>query len=72
MVFTHSGGLPITLYENGELDIAQVGVSDVERVQDVHNSLHSELLIVPNLNVQYIGFNVQVPPFDDVKRSARL
>jgi ABC-type transport system substrate-binding protein len=66
VIFTHSGGVPATLYENGELDIAQVGAADVERVQDVHNPLHDELLIVPNLNVQYIGLNAQSPPFDDV------
>lgn len=67
VLFILRGGVPITLYENDELDIAAVGVSDIERVQDPANPLHDELVAVPSLNTQYIGFNVAKPPFDDLR-----
>ena len=65
--FRLSGGLPITMYETGQLDIAPVGVNDMERVTDPTNPLSQELVIVPGLSVQYVGLNVTMPPFDDVK-----
>jgi len=63
----HSGGDPMTMYEGDEIDLVQVGVSDIERVQDPSNPLYSALQIAPNLNVQYVAFNVEQPPFDDVR-----
>jgi ABC-type transport system substrate-binding protein len=67
VVFVLSGGSPVSMYENGELDIAYVGTADVERVRDPSNALHPELTTVPQLDVQYLGFDVTQPPFDDVK-----
>ena len=66
VIFYLSGGSAINMYENGELDIVAVGTADVERVSDPDNPLHSELTIVPQLDVQYLGFDVTRPPFDDV------
>ncbi len=63
--FVLAGGVPITMYENDSLDMAYVGVGDVERVLDPANALSDELVVVPSLGVQYIGLNVQSPPFDD-------
>ncbi|MGQ9682962.1 MAG: peptide ABC transporter substrate-binding protein [Anaerolineae bacterium] len=63
--FVLSGGSPITMYENNQLDIVYVGLFDVERVQDPSNALSAELTVVPRLDVQYLGMNVEVPPFDD-------
>jgi oligopeptide transport system substrate-binding protein len=67
VTFLLSGGSPMSMYENGELDIVGVGTADVERVRDPANSLHAELTVVPQLDIQYIGFDVTQPPFDDVK-----
>jgi len=67
VIFLLSGGSPMSMYENGELDIVGVGTADVERVRDPANVLHAELTTVPQLDVQYIGFDVTQPPFDDVK-----
>ena len=67
VVFTLSGGSPMSMYENGELDMVTVGAADIERVQDPDNPLHVELSVVPQLDVQYLGFDVTQPPFDDVK-----
>lgn len=65
--YTLSGGLPITLYENDRLDIVGVTASEIERVLDPANPLHAELHTSPELSVQYLGLNVNMPPFDDLK-----
>ncbi len=67
VTFTLSGGSPMTMYENGQLDIVGVGLADIERVQDPSNPLSQELTVVPSLDVQYLAMNVRLPPFDDVK-----
>jgi oligopeptide transport system substrate-binding protein len=67
VVFFLSGGAPMSMYENGELDIVWVGPSDIERVLDPANPLHAELSIVPQLDLQYLGLDVTQPPFDDAK-----
>jgi len=67
VTFLLSGGSPMNMYENGELDIVAVGPADVERVRDPANSLHAELTLVPQLDIQYLAFDVTQPPFDDVQ-----
>jgi oligopeptide transport system substrate-binding protein len=67
VVYSLAGGSPVTMYENGELDIVSIGPGDVERVLDPANPLNAELTVVPQLNVQYLGFDVSQSPFDDVK-----
>lgn len=63
--FVLSSGLPMTMYENDELDIVGVYPSEIERVLDPENPLYPELHVETELSVDYIGFNVQMPPFDD-------
>lgn len=67
VVFLLDTPSPLTMYENGELDVAEVTGLAVERVLDPSNPLHAELHIVPRLDVQYLALNVTVPPFDSVK-----
>jgi oligopeptide transport system substrate-binding protein len=57
------GGL--TQYENNEVDIATVGVNDIERVRDPGSNLNDEFVSRSELSVFYLGFNVDQPPFDD-------
>jgi len=66
--FYLAGGSPMIMYENEELDAVPVGLADIERVLDPTNPLNKELtMVVPTLSTFYIGFNVNEPPFDDVK-----
>lgn len=67
VIFFLSGGSPMSMYENGELDIVDVGPADIERVRDPTNPLHAELSVVPQLDIQYLGFDVTQPPFDDAR-----
>jgi ABC-type transport system substrate-binding protein len=63
--FLFSGGSPVTMYEQGELDAAPVGLNDVERVLDPSNPLSYEVQETSLMYTQYVGFNVEMPPFDD-------
>ena len=67
VTFVLAGGDPVTMYENDELDIAQVGLTAIDRVLDPSNPLNQELTIIPRLDVQYLAMNPEVPPFDDVR-----
>lgn len=65
--FIIDGGSSMTMYEQGELDVVIAGPIDIERVTDPSNPLNKELTIVPSLDVWYLAFNTEMPPFDDVK-----
>jgi oligopeptide transport system substrate-binding protein len=58
---------PIRLYESGDIDISGVSLSDVPRFQDPQEPLHNQLLSGVSLCTGYIYFDVNQPPFDDVK-----
>ena len=63
-----SGGTSMLMYENDEIDIAGVGLADIDRLIDPNHSLNSELVTAaPAFSVQYIGLNVNEPPLDDIK-----
>ena len=63
-----SGGTSMLMYENDEIDIAGVGLADIDRLQEPTNSLNGELhRAAPQFSIQYIGLNVNEPPLDDRK-----
>ena len=63
-----SGGTSMLMYENDEIDIAGVGLADIDRLQEPTNNLNAELhQASPQFSVQYIGLNVNEPPLDDRK-----
>lgn len=60
------GGVPMMMYENGEIDVAGVSVSYIDRVTDAAGPFYDQLQVSPELSFSYIGFNCASPPFDDV------
>ena len=59
------GGVPMNLYETGEIDTTGVAVYYIDRVTDERGPFFSELKVYPELSFSYIGFNTTKPPFDD-------
>src|SRR5205823_3324805 len=53
--------------ENGEVDIAGVGLADIDRIRDKSDKLNKEYIEKPSLSTNYIAFNTKQPPFDDPK-----
>ncbi|MBI3954367.1 MAG: peptide ABC transporter substrate-binding protein [Chloroflexi bacterium] len=63
-----SGGVPMTMYENNEIDLTGVGQTDLDRVLNPNEPLNKQLVRgEPSFEVSYIGFHVAKPPFDDKK-----
>lgn len=67
VTYNISGGSILTQYENGEIDIAGVGVNDIERIRDKSDKLNKEFAEKPDLSTSYIAFNTTQVPFDDPK-----
>ena len=66
VVFLLWSGIPMNMYETGEIDVAGVGASYIEKVTDETGPFYMDLSVVPELSFYYIGFNTARPPFDDV------
>jgi oligopeptide transport system substrate-binding protein len=58
-------GNGITLYQSGDVDVAGVGLDDLERVQDPADPLNKDYHTGNRLLLDYLGFNTNAPPFDD-------
>jgi oligopeptide transport system substrate-binding protein len=59
-------GLPMAMYEQGEIDVVPVSESYIDLVMDEAHPFHQELVIAPELSLYYIGFNTSKEPFNDV------
>jgi oligopeptide transport system substrate-binding protein len=66
VVFHLLAGIPMALYETGEVDVTQVDENNIDRATDKRGPFYGELETFPELSFFYIGFNTQKPPFDDV------
>jgi len=66
VVFQLWGGVPMNMYELGEIDVTGVGTAYTAKVTDEAGPFYDELSITPELSFYYIGFNTDNPPFDDV------
>ena len=60
------GGVPMNMYETGEIDVTGVSIHYIDKVTDEAGPFYKELQVVPELSFHYIGFNFSKPPFDDV------
>ena len=67
VTFLLSGGSVLTMYQNNEIDVAGVGVNDIESVQDPTSDLSAEYVTGDDFSISYIGFNTQTEPFNDPK-----
>jgi ABC-type oligopeptide transport system substrate-binding subunit len=67
MLLGASANDPLTLYEQGKIDYAFTGGTVVERALDKSNPLNKELVVKPQLDLRYLGFNNRLKPFDDLK-----
>ena len=59
-------GNPIELYEVNKIDTAQIFEQYIDAARDPSGPFSGQLHEVPELGLNYIGFNVDKPPFDDV------
>lgn len=59
-------GLPMDLYETGQIDATGVSTSYYDEVMDKSGPFYQDLTVTPALGLYYIGFNCSQPPFDDV------
>jgi len=66
VVFHLWGGIPMVMYETGEIDVTGVYVDYIDKVTDKAGPFYHELVIIPELSFYFIGFNATRPPFDDV------
>ena len=61
-----AGGSAMAMYENDEIDITGIGLSDLERVSDPTEEISKDVIEVPpSFSTSYIGFNMEEAPFDD-------
>jgi oligopeptide transport system substrate-binding protein len=66
IIFHFLAGVPMALYETGQIDVTFVSTSYIDQASDETNPLHQGLAVTPELSLYYIGFNTAQPPFDDV------
>jgi oligopeptide transport system substrate-binding protein len=59
------GGVPMNMYETGEIDVTGVSSGYIDKVTDERGPFYQDLTAVPELSFFYIGFDTTKPPFDD-------
>ena len=64
--YSFYSGVPIDLYETGDLDVTGVNTVEIDKVKDQSGPFYKDLKISSNLSFYYVGFNCAKPPFDDV------
>jgi len=66
VVFHLLAGMPMAMYEKGEIDVTPVSLNYIDLVKDETSPFYQELTTTPELSLYYIGFDTTKPPFDDV------
>jgi oligopeptide transport system substrate-binding protein len=66
VVFNLWAGIPMNLYELGQIDVATVSLAYIDKASDEAGIFYQDLTVVPELSLTYIGFNCTKEPFDDV------
>lgn len=60
------GGKPLSLYEEGTIDMLYIGMEDYKRVSQTDDPLHDELRSVTMMCTGFILINPDRPPLDDI------
>ncbi len=66
VVFQLWGGVPMNMYETGEIGVTSVYLHYIDKVTDKSGPFYQELKVVSELSFFYVGFDTTKPPFDDV------
>lgn len=67
LVLNLGAGLPLSLYEQGEIDLVGVGGGNLERAQNPNDPLAADLRTGVSFCTSFVGLNSSQPPFDDVR-----
>lgn len=67
VVYLMGDGIPLTMYEQEEIDIVGIGGSNLGRVQDPNDPLTADVSQIVSLCTRFVGINHTQPPFDDVR-----
>ena len=67
LVYELGAGLPLSMYETGEIDLVGVGGGSLERAQDPNDPFSADLQVGVSMCTSVIGLNTQMSPFDDVR-----
>ena len=59
-------GVPMNLYEMNEIDVAEVDSAYYDLVTDPAGIFCEALVVTPQLSLDYLIFDINRPPFDDV------
>jgi len=65
VAFQLLNGVPMSLYETGDIDVTDISQLYIERAGDEMGPFVDQLHVFPEFSLQYIGFNTSKPPFDD-------
>jgi oligopeptide transport system substrate-binding protein len=67
VVFELGGGSLVTRYQNNEIHIGLVPAIDLDAVKSGNSPLSKDYRPQPRMAVFYLAFNLNRPPFDDIK-----
>ncbi|MEW5985157.1 MAG: ABC transporter substrate-binding protein [Chloroflexota bacterium] len=65
LVYLIGAGLPLSLYETGQIDLTPIGSDTLARAQDPNSPLAAELHTAPTFCTTYVGLNTHLPPLDN-------
>jgi len=66
VMYMYDASVSLAEFEAGNLDIAQVPLADIDRIQS-DPDLSEAFYVAPSKFTYYYGFNVEKAPFDDVR-----
>jgi len=64
--FQMLAGLPMNLYETGAIDVTSISSDYIDRVMDPAGPFKTQLVVSPQLSFDWVGFNTNEAPFDDI------